>query len=520
MISFGLVAPRPRWTRRRDGQRSSFVLLILLLLAVPGSAQVIPIRTVPLAQGDQFLIYPSNNLGMGGVSVALADSLLDPFRNPAMGARLAQARLFASPTVYRTTQETGGGATLPVAGFGRAGAWFGAVSVAVQQVDGSRPMQQLIFAPGVRIGPPVGFAPPPVSTGGESHGNQYGLLSLGRALNGTGLSIGGSLQWSRLHGLDGGDLLYQGGQGLSEAGHGLDLRLGLLKDWPGNRSLEALVVHNSFRMTHDVTYGDQVWDPGLQLFVQTIRLEHALDRATTSAFHMAYQRPLAATDWRIGWVATLNLVSQPRIAENEIVTLPRDQGRATAADVGVGFSKTRGPATFAADMLYEPIWSTTWGVAQAPVVVAPGDTIQAGGRTVTNRFRFSNVVLRLGVSHEVALAGRPKAVAFQLGLGLRSVHYRLDQTDLVAAARQQVRSNWVEWTPAWGLSLRFAEFDLRYRGRVANGMGRPMQGVVVGVFNPAADVAPGMLIVAPDQTLRLAGVSTVTHQISLSLPLH
>ena len=88
MISSGLVALRPRRTRRRVGQRSCSLLLFLLMLGSAGSAQVIPIRTIPLSEGDQFLLYPSNNLGMGGVSIALADSLLDPFRNPALGARL------------------------------------------------------------------------------------------------------------------------------------------------------------------------------------------------------------------------------------------------------------------------------------------------------------------------------------------------------------------------------------------------------------------------------------------------
>ena len=36
----------------------------------PASAQLIPIKTVPVASGDQFLLFPSQNLGMGGVGVA------------------------------------------------------------------------------------------------------------------------------------------------------------------------------------------------------------------------------------------------------------------------------------------------------------------------------------------------------------------------------------------------------------------------------------------------------------------
>lgn len=520
MMPSGLVALRPRRTWRRDGQRSCSVLLFLLLLGRAGSAQVIPIRTVPLPQGDQFLVYPSNNLGMGGVTLALADSLLDPFRNPAMGARLGEARLFGSPAIYSTSQQTGNGATLPLAAVGRVQGWFGGISLAVQQVDGSHPAPQVVaFAPpNVSRGPFVG---PGTATDFGSHGNQYAFASLGKTVNGSGLSIGGSVQWSRLHALDGSDLLFPGRQEMSETGHGLDLRLGLVKDWPGNRSFEALVLHDRFRMSEDVTFLDQFWDPGLQQFVATPRIERALDRTITTGLQLAYQRPLAASGWRIGWLGNVNLVSQPRISENEIVTLPRDQGHATAADVGVGFSKIRGPATFAIDVLYEPIWSTTWGVARTPTVTAIGDTLAAGERTVTNRFRFSNVVLRLGVNREVPLAQLEKTVGLQVGLALRSVSYRLTQNDRVAVTQQTMRSSWVEWSPTWGLSLRFPEFELRYRGRVTNGLGRPDQSfnVPIGVFR-LADVAPGNIIVAPDQMLHLMGVSTITHQVSLSLPLH
>src|SRR5574342_576712 len=84
MIPFGrcLVAPRP----------ALLLFTLSFALGSTAAAQIIPIRSVPLAQGDQLLIFPTANLGMGGVSIALADSLRDPFRNPAMGARVAAAR--------------------------------------------------------------------------------------------------------------------------------------------------------------------------------------------------------------------------------------------------------------------------------------------------------------------------------------------------------------------------------------------------------------------------------------------
>src|SRR5437016_13270342 len=112
---------------------------LLLALAGPAAAQLVSIKTVPIAQGDQFEIFPSNNFGMGSVSIALPDTLLDPFLNPAKGARLGAASFFGAPTAYGISQGAGGGRTLPLAVSAGSGAWFGAFSLALQQDDASKP---------------------------------------------------------------------------------------------------------------------------------------------------------------------------------------------------------------------------------------------------------------------------------------------------------------------------------------------------------------------------------------------
>ncbi len=500
--------------------RNSRSLLILLIAfgAVPHTAaQIIPIRTVPLVRGDQFFIFPSNNLGMGGVSVALADSLLDPFRNPSMGVWVDGARLFASPTLYASSRQSGGGRTLPLGVLGRAGSWFGALSGAVQQVENSRALNPFVVPVPLPRG---GAGPLPQSIGfpeDNSHGNVYAFGSVGKTIPGTGVSVGASVSWSGLNALDGMDLLYPGRQQLDQSGHTVDLRLGMLKQWSGSRFLEVLVLHNRFSMKHDVTYLDLFWDPGNQAFVQMARVERNLDRARTTGLHLAYQRPLTESGWRIGWIGTANFVAHPRIARNEIVTIPRDEGRSAAYNVGVGFAKLRGPGRFGVDLVYEPIWSTSWAIADAPAVRDIGDTIPAGSRTIENRFRFSNLVLRLGVGRDLNLTDVKKAVGLDLGLALRAMHYRLNQSDFLAQTARPFRNSWVEWSPTWGLSLRFPELELRYRGRVINGTGRPnVQGVI---FGPLTDVAPNSFVVTPGSDLNLAGVATTTHQITLSLPL-
>jgi hypothetical protein len=454
---------------------------------------------------------------MGGVSIALADSLLDPFRNPAMGARVGATRLFSSPAFYSISRESGAGRTLPFASLLRAGRWFGGVSVAIQEVETSRPFQvpPIIFARGTSITQTI----PGLGPAQQTRGNGYAFASLGKVVTGSGLSLGGSALWSRLQVIDGVALLYPGSDRVSQSGHGLDLRLGLLQEWPGNRSLEALVLHHRFGMTQDVVYLDQFWDPGTQQFIQVPRVEHSLDRATTWGMHVAYQRPLTASGWRIGWLATANRQSQPRIPEDDVVAIPGSQGRSNAYNLGFGLSKSRGTGVFAIDAIYEPIWSTTWAVATAPVVTTRGDTIPAGGRTVENRFRFSNVVLRLGVSRETAFADLKRALGFQLGLAVRAIRYRLAQSDRVALAEQRLRERWVEWTPTWGLSLRFPELEVRYSGRVMNGAGRPGTDLTFPIGRTIDVLPPGGILVTPGGPLNLTGVATVTHQVSLSLPL-
>ncbi|MGH7676611.1 MAG: hypothetical protein ACREMV_15200, partial [Gemmatimonadales bacterium] len=118
---------------------------LLATLAGAASAQLITVKTVPIAQGDQFEIFPSQSRGMGGVSIARPDTLLDPFSNPATGVRLRGARFFGSPTFYSVSDEAGGGRTVPVGAFMGSGTWFAGVSLALQELAASRP----------RVSPPI-----------------------------------------------------------------------------------------------------------------------------------------------------------------------------------------------------------------------------------------------------------------------------------------------------------------------------------------------------------------------------
>src|SRR6266581_5968136 len=125
-----------------SGLRAVRLSASLLCVVSPAAAQLIPIKTIPIAQGDQFQVFPSNNLGLGGVSIALPDSLGDPFANPATTARLRASRFFTSPTVYSLSGNAGGGRSLPFAMLSRRANWYGGLGLVLQQVDASRPPRQ------------------------------------------------------------------------------------------------------------------------------------------------------------------------------------------------------------------------------------------------------------------------------------------------------------------------------------------------------------------------------------------
>ncbi|HVH10611.1 MAG TPA: hypothetical protein VM736_12520 [Gemmatimonadales bacterium] len=497
-----------------------------MLIALPraGSAQIIPIKTLPIAQGDQFDIFPSANVGMGGVSIALADTLLDPFVNPARGVAVRTSRLLSAPTLYGISDNAGGGRTLPLGILAGTGPWFGGMALALQQIDASKTPNSGTFFPQVQW--VVTNMPRPVSTPAtpSSYGNQYAFALVGRKLPDAGLALGASASWARLTGVDGVDLLYAGSSAIHQFGHALDLRVGLFKEWPGARTLEALALHNRFRMTHDVTYLDEIWDPAAQQFTLRPRVVHDADETNAWGLHVGYTQPIGAGGWRLGGMLTANRLSHPELPAYQLANvpvLPWDPGRSSAFNAGIGVSKTDGPTTFGLDVIYEPIWSYTWADAPAPATTLVGDTIPTGGKTVENHFHFSNAVLRLGTSRSLELGPLGKAAELQLGLALRSVHYHLAQADHVLLTNQALDEGWIEWTPTWGLALRFPDLEIRYRGRVTKGTGRPgvqSSGRFFAAASGAALVA-GSILAAPSGPLTLQEVSTTTHQVSIAVPL-
>jgi hypothetical protein len=450
------------------------------------------------------MIYPSQKLAMGGVSIALDDPLADPFVHPAKGMRLTGSRIFGSPTYYTISDNDGSGRTLPLGGMFTGGSWFGGLALSLQQIESADP-------DGVFFVPQTGsWSQQPLSA--QTANNTYVWAMAGRQIT-DDVAVAGSFQYADLNAVDGVDLLYALSQNIDQFGHMADMRAGVFSESDDGRTAELLIVHNRFDVQHDVTYLDWFFDPATNSSGMRTRLEQNQDRTNTWGMHLGYAQPLQQSGWRVGGILTANWKSHPKIPNYEIMNIPRDPGNSWAYNFGVGVSKTEGPATFGIDLIYEPIWSNTWAEADSAIALPGGGTLARGAKTVENDFRFSNALVRMGVGRETERWG------LQLGLQVRSISYDLDQFNAVQVSRREQHESWMEWTPSWGASLGFPEFEVRYLGRMTTGTGRPSV-AWSGARTEALDMAVASnFIVAPSAPLTLQDAQVMTHQISISLPI-
>jgi hypothetical protein len=512
MTTRTLGALRHAGSRRQSRVAACWLacLIALPVATTAAHAQIIAVKTAPIADGGQFAFLPSANLGLGGLSIALADSTLDPFVNPAKGSRLRGTQVFGSPTFYTVSRGAGGGLTLPFGTSISSGPWFSQFVLAMQEVEHTGPEDGVLFPTVLDVGAP----PPLVDDDEPSRRNSYLHASVGRRLSRLGASVAASASWWSLNAVDGVDLYYPGSQHVRQGGEALDLRLGLFKEWRG-QSLEALVLRNRSGMNQDVAFVDLFWNPSLRGIEQIARIEPNAERTATWGLHVGYTRPLADSAWRVGGMFTANRIEQPRLPNTGLPQVPADEGRAQAYDIGAGIARSGKEWTFGVDAILEPIWSRSWDRAKTATETRTGVPIEAGATTLANRFRFTNGILRAGVATRGAVTSN-FSMGFEAGGQLKAVRYRLDQWDAIQLRETASTQSWNEWTRSWGLSLRFAGGDLRYRGSLTTGAGRP-----------GFDGNPGFVAVDALSSFRgpvgrfgvtpFDDVRVTTHQISFSI---
>jgi hypothetical protein len=267
------------------------ITFALALLPGLAGAQLIPVKTIPVAESEQFSFFPS--AGRTTMSMVLVDSLLDPFSNPAKGSLMPRASYFGAPSFFSVTGNAGGGTTLPMGAMWRRGSTFGGLAIAFQEID------QTSDAPfGGFFGPAIdlsssssSFAGPPTSEP-SSQMNRYAFAMFGRTLDSARLSMAGSVLWSNLRSLDGTDQFYDGNSTLSQIGDAIDLRLGVTRSMSGGRSLEATVLRNRFAMSDDVGFIDFFWDPASRSTLMRTRSESNAQRSDVWGLHLEYEQPL------------------------------------------------------------------------------------------------------------------------------------------------------------------------------------------------------------------------------------
>jgi len=491
-----------RWSPR------AWTAVLGLVLAPPvARAQLINLTTIPVATGDQFLIYPSDHLAMGGVRIALRDPLADPFVNPALGADVTVPQAFAVPTFYSIGQNAGSAATLSAGGLIGGGRLFGGALLALQQIKHAEPFWGPMPLAEFAILPPDALA-------NRSATNKYATGLLGANVGG-GVAVGISGTVADLNAVDGVEHLYAMAAQIHQSGSLADLRLGARKVLANGGLIEGVGVYHRFRMTHDVDYVDWVLvDSTTGIWEQQNRRETNLDQTDTYGIHLGFQRPVGSSGWRVGGTVTGNYKNHPKIPNYEIVNIPRDPGHSTALDFGLGIAKQAAGLTVGMDVIYEPAWSSTWAEADTIVITVEGDTIPPNGRTVENEFRFSNAFVNLGASYDVGPA------TFLAGLRLRANDYHLDQWDNVAGETRRQDEQWMEWTPSWGARLRLKGVEFRYLGRVTTGTGRPGVAWTGAVATRAAEASfANDIVVPPGGPLTLQEADVWTHQFTVSVPI-
>jgi hypothetical protein len=466
---------------------------LLVILVQISFTQLISLKSVPVATGDQFLFHPSQRVGMGSVSIAIDDELADPFVNPARGGNLNQTWLFASPTLYFVTNNDGAGRTIPIGGLYANKNWYGGLLLSAQQLGGVRDDNS-----------------PLVSNNSSS--NIYLHSYWGKKFSSEAFSLAASFFVADLGAVDGVDLLYGNSKNIEQFGNILDFRLGLSAELKTKTNFEAVLLFNHLNMTHLVK--SNFWEPRLDFFdTPNLIDEQHLDRTDSYGLHFAYQEPIGQGGWKAGAILTFNYKTHPKIPNYRLMNIPRDPGNSWAYNFGLGISNETDWSLFGLDFIYEPIWSDTWADAAMPIETVIGDIIPTGGKTVDNNFRFSNYLLKIGYQKIKGNLG------LHCGLQLRSIRYQLTQKNYVENFIRKQHEQWEEWTPSWGISLTLPAFRLSYMGRFTTGTGRP--GIAsTGWWRSEMNFAAGdNFIIAPQGDLVLEKSLVFTNQLVISIPI-
>lgn len=475
---------------------------MMVVLTGTAFSQIIPLKTVPLATGEQFLIHPSINRTMGGVSLALDDSLSDQYHNPAAGVLVNGIGIFASRLYYAIGLNEGrsggsSGSTFPLGMSFRRGDFFGGLIWARQALSKGD-------SPGYMGFPRLHSKT--ISQPVEEFANTYTYGMFGFKMPGTSFSAGVSARWSDLNAMEGVQYLYPNASDLWQKGSITEYRAGVRSEWEGERVLEFLFAHQSTDMKHG--YNRQPislpWDGTMIPVPRDVTEE---DQSNGYALEASYRQSVTKL-LHAGAVLAVDIKTYPKIPNYQLMNIPRDPGHSVAWNFGFGLANIGEKSVLGLDIIYEPAVSETWADAASPIITDGGRTIAIGGRTVENAFDFYNHIIRFGLRSAIHDIG--------IGLSLHRIKYYLRQTDHIQETMRRQKEQWTEVTLSLGFGFDVFGGHVKYLGLFTTGTGRPGvdQPMALGQFDSAS------FLIAPSGPLTLNEAWTGTHQFSfiLSLP--
>jgi hypothetical protein len=397
-------------------------------------AQVIPIKTTRIAEADLSSYIPSANAGMGRL-LTLADTVLDPFDNPASARRIRLPYVVGSLASYSVSHDLGNGSTTPIGVFVPRGPWFAGFNGARQSVSPAD------------LGGFGGF-------GDVADHNKYGFALFGRSIGTAAVALSGS--WSTEGALDGANLVYPGMASLDRVNRARDVRLGVSKTFKRGATLEAVALEIKSTMRGDIRYLDRLWNPNLQQTTETERIEHDHSQIQTRGVHATLSVPLKDSAWRVGAGLTANKVEYTTLPLYGPVNLRRDPGRSSAYNGIIGFSRAGERLRFGMDAIYEPIWSR----------------IAVTGEVNNDRYRFYNTAFRGGISADYHPLGQQTSVRLLFGAQVHNIRFMRTEYDSAQVASDSWHA-WDEWTHNWGVSFLDKAMSLHLQWRVQSGAQRP-----------------------------------------------
>lgn len=532
--------------------RSLSTIAVIGVLATPGiaEAQLIPIKTTPIISGDSGMMLPSRTVGMGGVSVAVDDPLLDPFVNPAKGRRLRGLQVFIVPTLYTIDDGQGGGRTLSGGFTTGSSRFFAGGFFSYQNLVNTLPLIPWLIDLDPQVEDPLfprDFNGQPVPGSYRRPRNLTWNAFWGFNLSQEGYSIGLSWSGSDTEQLEGYEYLYKDCLSLQHRGRSDLLRLGLFFEEEETGSAEFLLLLGRSNLTHYVTYpelelswwmnpwrnwrwsmlsgsrsiGYDWWNvasnPG------PIEVRRFEDQSRMVGFHLGAVRRLSDPTRRLGWNLTWNWKKYPSIPEYELEgmrAIPRDPGFVHAFSAGFGLSSTEPGIYGSWEVNLQPVFLETWGITDVPLQNWQGQEIlPAGAKTIENSFRFLNGSFAFGGGWN----GRD--IGIQAGFRITSYNYSLRQKRNPSDIWEKRREDWLEFTPTWGGSLEFPDFQLQYSGYFRIGTGRPgVEQFWISPRNPMDSggslvLDPSDPLAAPTGKLVLEEHPVICHQISIVVPL-